>query len=136
MAAGVACSITLFRELSGGFANPAVAFATIIWSEFSLNVDLDADNSPWSYTYATSFVVGPFAGSVLAGVFFNILDYYGNLINTDDDLDRSFFDDSQSSTTRTPQSISGNNSIVGTNTGAGKPVQISGGGQTHQSRRR
>jgi len=95
MGAGVMVAIIMFRELSGGFSNPAVTFAKIIWQEFSLNMDLDADNSPWSYTYATSFIIGPFCGSVLAGVFYNILDFQGARINYNEDLlDKNRLNDS------------------------------------------
>ena len=63
----------MFRETSGGIANPAVATAKIIWQEFTLKVNPEAYNSQWTYEYATSFFVGPLAGSILAGVSHNIL---------------------------------------------------------------
>ena len=71
----------MFREVSGGIANPAVALAKIIWQEFTLNVDNESDNSQWTYEYALSFIVGPFCGAYLAGIVFNVLNYNAKLIN-------------------------------------------------------
>ena len=63
----------MFRETSGGFANPAVALATIIWQEFTLEVDPNNDFSQWAYEYASSFFLGPLCGGLLAGVLSNLM---------------------------------------------------------------
>ena len=70
----------IFREISGGIANPAIASAKIIWQEFTLKVDRDNMNSQWTYEYAISFIAGPFCGAFLAGVVFNMLNWHADLI--------------------------------------------------------
>lgn len=66
----------MFRETSGGYANPAVALGTIIWQEFTLSMDRDNEFSQWTYEYAASFTIGPIAGAALAGVTSNIMEYW------------------------------------------------------------
>ena len=80
MAASLAAVHRMFRETSGGTVNPAIALATIIWQEFTLNVDNENNNSQWTYEYALSFIVGPFCGAFLAGVVFNMMNYNAVLI--------------------------------------------------------
>ena len=63
----------MFREVSGGLANPAIAFGTIIWEEFTLRYDPLTTESPWTYELAASYFVGPFCGAILAGVCHNLL---------------------------------------------------------------
>ena len=70
----------IFREISGGVANPAIAGATIIWQEFTLNVDNENNHSQWTYEYAISFIAGPFCGAFLAGVVHNMQNYYAEQI--------------------------------------------------------
>lgn len=81
MAVALAAVNLIFREISGGIANPAIALAKIIWQEFTLKVDVENDNSQWTYEYALSFIMGPFCGAYLAGVVFNALNYHAKLIN-------------------------------------------------------
>ena len=64
----------MLREVSGGTVNPALAMAIIIWQEFTLPVDRFNSNSQWTYEYAASFFIGPFAGALLAGACYNIMD--------------------------------------------------------------
>ena len=45
MAAALAAVELIFREVSGGIANPAIALAKIIWQEFTLSVDNENNNS-------------------------------------------------------------------------------------------
>ena len=45
MAAALAAVNMIFRETSGGIANPAIAIAKIIWQEFTLSVDKEYDYS-------------------------------------------------------------------------------------------
>lgn len=66
----------MFRETSGGYANPAVSLATIIWQEFTLNMDRENDFSQWTYEYAASFTIGPIAGALLAGALSNMMQYW------------------------------------------------------------
>ena len=73
MAAGLAAVQHMFREISGGVCNPAIALANIVWQEFTLKVDQDNQNSQWTYEYALSFFIGPLMGAFLAGVCQNML---------------------------------------------------------------
>ena len=66
----------IFRESSGGIANPAVAISIIIWQEFTLSVDRYNDHSQWTYEYATSFIIGPIAGAFMAGVCYNMQQHW------------------------------------------------------------
>ena len=70
-------------------------------------MDLDHDNSPWSYTYAASYTLGPLAGAIFGGVMYNLLDYYGGKIN-EIVVEVEELDDAQSLATRTPDPLSGN----------------------------
>ena len=65
----------MFREISGGVCNPAIALANIIWQEFTLSVDQDNENSQWTYEYAMSYFFGPVSGAFLAGVSYNMLQH-------------------------------------------------------------
>lgn len=73
MAVSYASVKRMFRETSGGLANPSMALAIIVWQEFTLPVDLDNEHSQWTYEYATSFSIGPMAGALLAGVCYNVM---------------------------------------------------------------
>ena len=82
MAVALAAVQRMFRETSGGIVNPAVAFAKIIWQEFTLKVDSENNNSQWTYEYATSFFVGPFSGAMLAGSCYNLLRHVAYKMDT------------------------------------------------------
>ncbi len=43
-------------------------------------MDQENENSQWTYEYATSFSIGPMAGALLAGVFYNIMSYQADMI--------------------------------------------------------
>ena len=73
MAIGLMTVQLMFREFSGGVCNPAIAFAKIVWQEFTLDADRNSENSPWTYEYALSYFIGPIAGALAAGVSFNIM---------------------------------------------------------------
>ena len=45
IAAGLAAVQRIFREISGGVANPSVTLAQIVWQEFTLAVDRENENS-------------------------------------------------------------------------------------------
>jgi glycerol uptake facilitator-like aquaporin len=76
MAVSYAAVKRMFRETSGGVANPSVALATIIWQEFTLPVDQENEHSQWTYEYATSFAIGPMAGALLAAILYNIMSHH------------------------------------------------------------
>jgi len=80
MAVSYASVKRMFRETSGGLANPSMALAIIVWQEFTLPVDLDNEHSQWTYEYATSFSIGPMAGALLAGVCYNVMRHQSDLI--------------------------------------------------------
>ena len=65
----------MFREVSGGVCNPAIALAKIIWQSFTLEFEHGNDTSSqyWSKEYMISFFIGPIVGALAAGVSANIM---------------------------------------------------------------
>ena len=61
----------MFRDVSGGFCNPALALAQIIWQNFAKNMDPNHEWAVWTFEYGFCYCVGPIIGGFVAGSVFN-----------------------------------------------------------------
>jgi glycerol uptake facilitator-like aquaporin len=70
------CAISLhqlFKEVSGGVFNPALAVAQIFWQNQSFFLEIGFNMPYWTPVYSVCYIFGPLIGAFLAGTIFNIL---------------------------------------------------------------
>lgn len=68
------CSIALnqmFKRLSGGVFNPALALAQICWQNLTYYYEIGSDSPYWTPDYAVCYILGPMFGAFLGGNLFN-----------------------------------------------------------------
>jgi len=82
-AAFYACG-DIFRDVSGGFLNPAVALAQITWQNVTVKLDPNHEWAMWTFEYSICYLIGPLVGAFVAGTVFNYvnqtmedMEYYG-----------------------------------------------------------
>ena len=61
----------MFRDVSGGFTNPAVAFGQIIWQNAAVKLDPTQTWAVWTFEYSICYLIGPLIGAFVAGTVFN-----------------------------------------------------------------
>ena len=66
----------MFKEVSGGLFNPAVALSQIIWQNLAAKLGRQKDEVYWTPEYATCYILAPFVGGFMAG---NIFGYQKRL---------------------------------------------------------
>ena len=66
----------MFKSVSGGLFNPAIALSQIIWQNTTYMYEIGADQSYWTPEYATCYILAPFIGAFLAG---NVFGYQKRL---------------------------------------------------------
>lgn len=61
----------LFKRLSGGVFNPALALAQICWQNLTYYYEIGSDSPYWTPDYAVCYILAPMFGAYLGGNLFN-----------------------------------------------------------------
>lgn len=60
----------MFKNVSGGLCNPAVALSQITWQNLTYYYELGVDQSYWTPDYACCYILAPMVGAFMAGNLF------------------------------------------------------------------
>ena len=61
----------MFKEVSGGIFNPAIALSQIVWQNVTYFYLPGVDQSYWTPEYAACYIIAPLVGAFMAGNVFN-----------------------------------------------------------------
>ena len=64
-------SSDIFRDISGGFINPATALAQNIWQNITVKLDPNHEWAMWTFEYTICYLLGPLIGGFVGGTVFN-----------------------------------------------------------------